>query len=124
MFYKILSVFIGGGLGTLLRFGTYEICRKYFMLPVFGTFLVNITGCFILGFVFGIIINEIWNIPNTLKLFITVGFLGGLTTFSTFNLEIFEMIRDGKFLSALCYMLSSCVLGLLFTYFGYLISRT
>jgi len=135
MFYKIISVFIGGGIGAMMRFLATLASKKFFpslmlspifgVIPpsVFGTFLVNITGCFLLGLVFGLTLNRFDNAPETLKLFITAGFLGGLTTFSTFNLEIFEFLKAGKAIEAFLYMFLSCILGLLFTFFGYLISK-
>jgi len=136
MFCKIISVFIGGGIGAILRFFVTLASRKYFpglmMNPVFSaispsifaTFLVNIVGCFLLGLVFGLTLNKFQNISETLKIFITVGFLGGLTTFSTFNLEIFEFLKAGKTLEAFLYMFLSCIFGLLFTFSGYLFSKT
>lgn len=122
MFYKIISVFIGGGIGATLRFVLSIFSKKYFLTPVFATFFVNIIGCFLLGFVFGLTSNRI-HISESLKLFITVGFLGGLTTFSTFNLEIFEFFKTEKIIEAFLYMFLSCAFGLLFTFLGYLVSK-
>lgn len=119
----------------MLRYFVTLVSKKYFpgsilnsalgIIPpsVFGTFLVNIIGCFLLGLVFGLTLNRFENISEPLKLFITVGFLGGLTTFSTFNLEIFEFLRAGKTTEAFLYMFLSCALGLLFTFLGYLITK-
>ncbi len=123
MLYKIISVFIGGGIGAAVRFAVSAVFKKYLLSPIYGTFLVNIIGCFLLGLVFGLALNKFNNMPETLKIFITVGFLGGLTTFSTFNLEIFEFLRAGKTPDAFLYMFLSCIFGLLFTFLGYLISR-
>ncbi len=120
---NIISVFIGGGIGAAVRFAVSAASKRYFLNPVFGTFFVNIIGCFLLGLVFGLTLNKFNNMPETLKIFITVGFLGGLTTFSTFNLEIFEFLRTGKTAEALLYMLLSCVIGLLFVFFGYFITK-
>ena len=123
MIEKIFAIFIGGGFGAVLRFLVTFLSKKYFMAPIFGTFFVNIIGCFLIGLVFGYLTYKFQNISETVKLFITVGFLGGLTTFSTFNLEIFELIKAGKVCLSLAYMVSSCALGLLFTFFGYLVSN-
>lgn len=122
LFYKIISVFIGGGIGAVLRFMASLLSKKYFMTPIFGTFFVNILGCFLLGLVFGLTLNKI-NISETLKLFITVGFLGGLTTFSTFNFEALELLKAGRVGISFTYIFLSCVFGLLFAYFGYLVAK-
>ncbi len=123
MFYKFLSVFIGGGIGAMLRFAVSVLSKKYFMTPIFGTFFVNIFGCLLIGIIFGYVLNKTEMLSEILKIFIVVGFLGGLTTFSTFNLEMFELIKSGKVTTSLLYMFLSIVFGLLFTYFGYLISK-
>lgn len=123
MFYKFLSVFIGGGIGAMLRFAVSVLSKKYFMTPIFGTFFVNIFGCLLIGIIFGYVLNKTEMLSEILKIFIVVGFLGGLTTFSTFNLEMFELIKSGKVTASLLYMFLSIVFGLLFTYFGYLISK-
>lgn len=123
MLYKIISVFIGGGLGAILRFIASELSKKYFMTPIFGTFFVNIFGCLLIGFVFGYILNKTEFIPEVLKIFIVAGFLGGLTTFSTFNYEAFELLKTDKVSFCFLYMFLSCVLGLFFTYLGYLASK-
>lgn len=119
MIMNLLSVFIGGGIGAVLRYTVTIMCRNLFSLPILGTLSVNLIGCFIIGYVFGILLNKSDVIPQTLRLFITVGFLGGLTTFSTFNFEIFELIKNGKIAIGLLYMLGSCLIGLLLTFVGY-----
>ena len=123
MVYKIISVFIGGGLGAILRFVVSGFSKKYFMTSIFGTLFVNLLGCLLIGYVFGYILNKTELFPEVFKIFIVAGFLGGLTTFSTFNLEIFEFLRVGKIFQGLLYMFLSCVFGLFFTYVGYLASK-
>ena len=83
-----------------------------------GTFVANLLGCFLIGYVLGLTMEKI-NLPTEVKLFITVGFLGGLTTFSTFNNETFCLLKEGKFLLGTSYMALSCLLGLAFTLLGY-----
>ena len=119
MILKFLSVFLGGGMGALLRYAVSVSAKKVFMIPVIGTFIVNIAGCFAIGFLFGLTLHKIDALPHTVKLFITVGILGGLTTFSTLTVEVFELIKSGKIFYGLFYMLISCLIGLLFTFGGY-----
>lgn len=119
MMIQILSVFIGGGLGAVLRYLMTVLCRNLFSLPILGTVSVNLIGCLLMGYVFGIILNKSEILTQSMRLFITVGFLGGLTTFSTFNFEIFELFKNGKITIGLLYMTGSCLTGLLLTFAGY-----
>lgn len=91
-------------------------------MPIFGTLTVNLLGCFLIGYTFGLTSEKIQAIPPVFNLLITVGFLGGLTTFSTFGLEGFELIKNGKIGFALLYMTISCILGLLLVFAGYFLA--
>lgn len=122
MLFKILSVFLGGGLGATLRFITTEYSKKIFGLTFIGTFIVNIFGCLLIGYVAGIVMNKVV-IPDNMKLFITMGFIGGLTTFSTFNIEVFNFLKSGKIVQGIGYMLVSIIIGLCVTAFGYFLSQ-
>lgn len=123
MLFNVISVFIGGGIGATLRFFASVTAKKFFINPIFATFFVNIIGCFLIGYIFSYTLNKTDIINPTLKLFITVGILGGLTTFSTFNLEVFELIKSGKMLYGFIYMIISCIIGLSFTYLGYSLAK-
>ena len=119
MFMNFFAVFIGGGIGAFLRYFISLLTKKYFLMPVLGTFIANMAGCFLIGYIYALSMDKANNFPQTIKLLITVGFLGGLTTFSTLNLEIFELFKTGKILFALSYLFLSCFVGLLLTYIGY-----
>ena len=121
MFLKLVSVFVGGGIGATLRFLVTILSNKVFATSILGTLFVNIAGCFFIGCMLGITTNKPNMFSDVLKTFLTVGILGGLTTFSTFNIEIFELIKTGKIFLGISYMIFSCLLGLLCAYFGYLI---
>ncbi len=120
---KILMVFLGAGLGGSLRYWVSDEVYKYF--PVFfpwGTLIVNILGSFLLGIlIFGFDVKELLS-PN-LKLLLAIGFCGGFTTFSTFSLETFQLIRDTEYLLATIYVLSSIGFSLGAVYFAKIISR-
>lgn len=118
MFLNILAVFIGGGIGAVVRFLTGIFCINIFKtnLPV-ATFAVNIVGCFIIGFLYMLFIEK-FQIHPALKFALTVGFCGGLTTFSTFSLEIVEMIQNSQFINSAIYILMSLIIGLIAVFFG------
>lgn len=83
-----------------------------------GTFMVNIIGCFIIGLLYGLF--DRGNLMNTnLKLFLTVGFCGGFTTFSTFMGDNFQLIKAGNFFYCSVYMAASIICGYLFLFLGY-----
>ena len=113
MLYNVLAVFLGGGLGAVSRYLTGYYMLKYisFNLP-FATLCVNIVGCFILGFLYILFISKP-DISPALKFALTAGFCGGLTTFSTFSLELFEMIGQQRLAYAFRYLLLSILIGLL-----------
>lgn len=118
MLNEILAIFIGGGLGAVLRYIVTRFSHRICGIPHVGTFVANLLGCFLIGYVLGLTMEKI-NLSTEVKLFITVGFLGGLTTFSTFNNETFCLLKEGKFLLGAGYMALSCLLGLAFTLLGY-----
>ncbi|MBR1942119.1 fluoride efflux transporter CrcB [bacterium] len=123
MIFNIFAVFIGGGAGALLRYLVTVLCRQILNMPFLGTFFVNIVGCLLIGYLFGFTANKSELLPHALRIFLTVGFLGGLTTFSTFNLEVFNFIKDGKIVIGFIYLILSCVIGLSVTFAGYCIAK-
>ena len=110
---NILSIFLGGGLGVVIRYIISSNMAKnlHYNFPL-ATFLVNIIGSFIIGFLY-IYFGQKANINPAFKLALTVGFCGGLTTFSTFSLELFEMISNQQILNAFMYILISVIICLL-----------
>lgn len=115
---NVLAVFLGGGIGAVLRYLTGVLFVQYlkFHLPL-PTFVVNVVGCFILGFVY-VFCLEKFQLNPALKLLITVGFCGGLTTFSTFSFEIFDMIQNVQYIHAALYTIGSLVIGVLAVLLG------
>lgn len=103
----VLAVFIGGGFGAVLRYltGIYAARFALFSFP-FATFLVNIAGSFLIGFFYVLYMDKMVISP-VMKAALTVGFCGGLTTFSTFSFELFDMIMNGRFLPAFLYIVLS-----------------
>lgn len=115
---NLLAVFVGGGLGACLRYLTGVLISGNLKinLPV-ATFLVNIIGCFLIGFLYVIFVEKL-QASKQLKLLLTVGFCGGLTTFSTFSAEVFDMIQNGQFLNASAYTALSVIIGCIAVFFG------
>ncbi|CCY62189.1 protein CrcB homolog [Clostridium sp. CAG:967] len=110
---NLLAVFLGGGLGAATRYLTGFYMTKVLTvnLPA-ATFSVNVTGSFLIGFLY-ILFIEKTDLSPALKLALTVGFCGGLTTFSTFSIELFEMIKNAQFIQAFVYALLSVIICLL-----------
>lgn len=120
---QILTVALGGALGAVSRFCIGNIVSKCLgsALP-YGTFLINIVGCFFMGLLMTVIAERQF-LPSAWRLFLCVGFLGGFTTFSSFGYETFSLINNGKLLEALGYAGGSVVLGLLAAVIGVYIGR-
>jgi CrcB protein len=120
---KYLIVFFGSGLGGGFRYWLSSFIQNYFS-PFFpyGTLGVNIIGSFILGYmIFGLDEREL--ISPSLKLFIGIGFCGGFTTFSTFSLETFNLLRNAEFFLAALNILLSLTTTIACVFLAYLISR-
>ncbi len=108
---KILAVACGGACGAVARYliNISPLAQMFGKFP-FHTFLINVGGSFLIGFLLVIFTDKL-SANETLRLALTVGFLGAFTTFSTFELEIFELIRERFFVTAFFYMSLSIVIG-------------
>jgi len=112
----MLLVGLGGGLGSILRYGASLLIHTK-IFP-YATLVVNIMGSFIIGVVFALSIRE-EGLSGNWKLFLATGICGGFTTFSAFSLENMGLIQSGKYGMVLTYILISLVLGILATFLGY-----
>jgi CrcB protein len=114
---KILLVLIGGGIGSLARYGTTLLAGKTFG-PGFpwGTLAVNLTGCFLIGISLALAERSAF-MPPHVRLFFVTGFLGGLTTFSSYALESVVAARGGLFPAA-ANILANNVAGLALVFLG------
>ena len=117
MLKEITTVFIGGGLGSVLRFLVNKIEIISDNNFPYSTFISNFLGCLILGIVLGYFIkNE--NTNSMLFVFLTVGLCGGFTTFSSFSNESLQLIQNGEIFTFLAYLLGSLVIGIMSVYMG------
>lgn len=109
---NILTVFIGGGLGSVIRYiiSFFMPLTFNYSFP-FHTLLVNVVGCFVIGLLYVCFMKHII-FSDEIKLFLTVGFCGGLTTFSTFSLELINLFGQNK-ITAIFYAILSFTLSLL-----------
>jgi len=117
-----LWVFIGGGLGSLARWGVSAwMARQFGLTFPFGTLFVNTTGSFVIGFVAAIAGPEgKWLAPYSARQFILAGLCGGYTTFSSFSLETMNLAREGRWLLAFLNASGSFVLCMLAVGLGHL----
>jgi CrcB protein len=99
--FQFVLVFVGSGIGGGLRFLVYSAFARYapFSRFPFATLTVNVAGCFAIAFVSHIALTTTLISAST-RLFLTVGVMGGLTTYSTFNHDMLEAVRAGQFATA------------------------
>ena len=119
---QILLVFLGGGIGSCLRFLISKFSNQYFHSIVLGTFLVNMIGCLIIGIVLGFSIKNTYLSQNQ-ALILTTGFCGGFTTFSAFSAENYAMFKAGEFIQLSAYTLASVLLGIVAVAIGFWFSK-
>jgi CrcB protein len=108
----MLAVALGGALGSVARYLVGIGSGKLFGLGFpWGTLIINIAGSFLIG-VFAELFALKWDLPQTGRVFLTVGICGGFTTFSTFSLDSYVLIERGDFWPAAAYIVGSVVLSI------------
>jgi CrcB protein len=119
-----LAVFVGGGLGSVLRYvtGLAFLQRLGPGFP-YGTLFINVVGCFAIGVVAELLQSRALAASSTVRLFFTAGMLGGFTTFSTFAYESVTIGGEGAPAIAAAYVLASVAGGLLAAFAGMLVVR-
>ena len=118
-----LIVMLGGAAGSLVRFvvGSAVMSRTGGRFP-WGTILINITGSFLIGFLMTWLTERLTPHPN-LRLLLVVGFLGGYTTFSSFEWETFTLVRDGARWLGLINVVGSVVFGYAAVWLGSIVAK-
>jgi CrcB protein len=119
-------VYVGAG-GLFGSIGRYLLAGAVYQVfpglnfPA-GTAVVNILGCFLIGFISGLV--EVRNLLSPeMRIFILIGLLGGFTTFSTFGFETVALLRDGSFLPALANVLLQVIVGISAVWLGFNVIR-
>ena len=119
---SFLLVFLGGGLGSALRYLVASAMNQYSKVLPFGTFTVNILGCLLIAMILGYAQRE-----NTLTshqtLLLATGFCGGFTTFSAFANENLELIKNGEIFNFSVYTIGSILVGVLAVFIGFYLTN-
>jgi len=108
---SVIAVFCGGGVGCLTRWGLGALLNPIFPTVPLGTVAVNLIGGMLIGLASAFFSHNA-SVPPELRLLVITGFLGGLTTFSTFSLEAIYLWERGAPVAAAVYVVASVVLGL------------
>ncbi len=119
----LLLIGTGGFIGSVARYLTSKYIQDQLALsfPI-GTLIVNIIGCFTLGVIYGLMERgEI--LSQDARIFLTIGFCGGFTTFSTFAYENVSLLRDGNFIQTALYIALSVFAGIIALYLGNIITK-
>ena len=121
--FSYLLVFLGGGLGSMLRHAVNQASLFLLGAGFWGTLFVNITGSFVMGLIAGWFAFRGEGGKQSLRLFLTTGILGGYTTFSTFSLDAALFWERGQLWGTAIYIGSSVVAGLLGLFGGLALVR-
>lgn len=115
---KLVLIFLGSGFGGLLRYALTGCVQRIGggVFP-FGTIIVNLLGCLLIGFLGAAFVGR-WPLREELRLAILVGFIGGFTTFSALEMQTFELLKDGQYVHAAVNVGASVVLGLMAVWAG------
>lgn len=116
MIRNLLFIFIGGGLGSVLRFGISQLNSNF----SYGTLTANLLGSLLIGFFIGLFEKQIF--INIHYLTLAVGFCGGFTTFSSFAAENLKYLQEGDYTTFFIYVSLSLILGIAMVAAGFKLS--
>ena len=119
---QALLVFVGGGLGSVVRYLLGKWLNNMESSIPYGTLLANILGGLLIGIVLGYL-SKTANLSHSTSLFLATGFCGGFTTFAAFAYENHLFLKNGDYLSFLTYTLGTLILGFLAVFLGVYISK-
>lgn len=120
---KVMMVAVGGGIGATTRYLVSTWAAEKFGTDFpYGTLIVNVVGCFIIG-AFMTLATERLIVSPYWRLLVTVGFVGGLTTFSSYSYETFKLLQDADIMMAITNLLANVMIGFLATWLGISLAR-
>jgi CrcB protein len=123
MFGNLIAVAGGGAAGSLLRYGIILLTvRVIGAMPYYATLTVNFIGCLVMGFFAETVLVKA-NLPDSVKLLMTTGLLGGFTTFSSFAFDSGRMINGGAMLTAMAYVSASVIGGIALFFLGIYLAK-
>ncbi len=117
MLKDLLLVGIGGGIGSMLRYGVTIVTKMLCIPATFGTLFVNIIGSFLIGILLSICEK------SSLNFLLIIGLCGGFTTFSTFSVQTIELLRNGNAATGMLYILGTVIMCLLLAWGGFFIGE-
>ena len=124
MLKQLLFAALGGGVGSCFRYLVSHWFAKTFTSTFpWGTFVGNITGCLLIGFLMDAVTRNA-SLENDLRLLLVVGVCGGYTTFSTFSAENLRLFENGDYLTLALYIFASVILGIIAVFGGHFLSKT
>ncbi len=119
-----IAISLGAIAGALSRYYlTLWFAQRFGTAFPYGTFFINLTGCFGMGFFVTFASERVATIPPEVRLMVTTGFLGAYTTFSTYGLETFSLLRDRSYTTASLYWAGSAILGIISVQLGVILAR-
>lgn len=119
---QLLLVFIGGGIGSVLRYVLGKYLNSYQNGIPYGTFIANILGSLLIGIILGLAAKNN-SLSQNSTLFIATGFCGGFTTFSAFAYENHVFLKSGDFMSFAIYTIASFAIGFLAVFLGMYLAK-
>lgn len=123
MIKYLIYVGLGGAAGSMLRFGISQLIKSFGSTNFpWATFLVNIGGCLLMGFLMGYF-QKTDTSTLSWQLLLTTGFCGGFTTFSAFAWENFQLYQQGNLTVFTTYIISSILIGILAVLGGFFLSQ-
>lgn len=119
---RLFYITVGGAVGALLRYWVSGLAHRAFgsSFP-WGTLGVNLIGSLVIGFFWGMFESVV--VSQNVRILIFIGVLGSFTTFSTFSLESFHLLREGEYNLFLMNVIASFLLGIALVFIGYFISQ-